>query len=84
MPADTQTSRDRPEAETGVKHRGVALPEGMTPQCLDALASLFNDFSDDLIEDTEDAASHVLAAVKAYRIVIAADQLSQTAVPPLR
>jgi hypothetical protein len=42
----------------------------MTPQCLDRLASLFNDFADDLIDDDEEIMSHFLAAIKAYQLVM--------------
>ena len=60
-------------------YRGVVLPSGMTPRCLDALASLFNDFVDDLLFVEEEEASHVDAAVMAYQIVVGEGQPSRTA-----
>lgn len=55
--------RDRPENEAG-RYRGYALPDGMTPECLDELAALMNRHargeSDDL--DAE-------VAIKAFEIV---------------
>lgn len=50
--------------QAGAEYRGLKLPEGMTPACLDALAKLINrhqwDDNDDL--DAE-------CAVKAFAIV---------------
>lgn len=51
---------DRPARE----HRGVVLPEGLTPACLDELASLLNMHSH---EDNEE--TNAEAAVRAFRVV---------------
>lgn len=52
--------------QTGVEYRGVTLPEGMTPLCLDEMASLFNDFADGLLAVDGKEADHRDAAVKAF------------------
>lgn len=46
---------DRPTQEQeGVIHRGEALPRGMTPECFDALWSLFNERADEGVHKTND------------------------------
>ncbi len=47
-------------------YRGVELPDGMTPECLDALASLFADFADDLLKLHGEDATPAQAAVMAF------------------
>lgn len=71
--------RDR---QAGICYRGVTLPQGMTPQCLDALAAIFNDFADDLLIIDGEEASHVKAAVMAYELVVG--RFSQTVLWPLQ
>lgn len=56
--------------QAGVFHRGVTLPDGMTPQCLDELATMFNDFADGLLAVGGEEVSYVEAAVMAYELVV--------------
>jgi hypothetical protein len=65
------------DRQVGFEYR-VIFPAGMTPRCLDTLASLFNHEADGLIEDTEDVPSRVGAAVKAFEIAVGVAQLPQT------
>lgn len=50
-------------------HRGVILPEDMTPQCLDEMATLFVDSADDLLEKDSDLATAADAGVMAFQVV---------------
>lgn len=36
-----------PNRQAGKEESGVILPEGMTPECLDELASFLNDYAGD-------------------------------------
>lgn len=60
---DSQNERDRPV------YRGVELPDGMTPECLDTLASLFNDYEAGLLRGADGIAGPAEAAVMAFRQV---------------
>ena len=53
----------------GNDYRGVILPEGMTPQCLDELASIFNDYGDGLLKVGDEEASPTQAAVAAFELM---------------
>jgi hypothetical protein len=53
------------DRQAGAEHRGVVLPKGMTPACLDELASLLNmHCHEDNEENNEDA------AVRAFGVVL--------------
>ena len=60
------------------EYRGVILPDGMTPNCLDGLASLFNDFSDGLLKVGTEEATPAQAAVMAFELVIQGRPAGQT------
>jgi hypothetical protein len=59
---------------------GVILPDGMTQKCLDDLASLFNDYADELLLEHGEPITHYAAAVMAFEIV--RRQLHQTEALP--
>ena len=64
----------------GPEYRGVILPDGMTPRCLDDLASLINDYGDGLLKIGGKEADHRDAAVMVFEVVRRA--LVETAFPP--
>ena len=53
----------------GQMYRDVMLPVGMSPQCLDDLSTLFNDFSDDLVKIGSEHAAVTDVAVMAFQLV---------------
>ena len=58
--------------QAGEEYRGVILPKGMTPQCLDRLASLFKEQDDPFLDSfdlSDEVSSDVRAAIKAFEII---------------
>jgi hypothetical protein len=54
--------------QAGVEYRGVSMPEGMTRECMDALATLFNMHCHEDNEQTnEEAAVSAFEAVQQHR-----------------
>ena len=57
---DTEASAGAPD-----KHRGVVLPRGMTPECLDALARILNAHANDETDELDaECAARVFEVVR--------------------
>ena len=53
------------------EYRGVVLPPGMTPSCVDDLARVFSDFEWDRLERGDGELAHTAdAAIAAFEIVL--------------
>jgi hypothetical protein len=57
------------ENTSGGKYRGVSLPVGMTPACLDAVARIINQHQQEDCDDLDpECAVKVFEAVQSHRV----------------